>query len=86
MSDPLCKISPRNTESVSLANKLSNQVSRANKTLAKERKTLVAQYRKPRMTKSEKVWYRANVELWLANKLTASDDAKMMYLHLNKTY
>lgn len=43
-------------------------------------------YKKPRMTKSEKVWYRANVELWLANKLNANDDAKMMYLHLNKTY
>ena len=43
-------------------------------------------YKKPRMTKSEKVWYRANVELWFANKLNANDDAKMMYLHLNKTY
>ena len=46
----------------------------------------MAQYRKPRMKATEKAWYRANLELWKANKLNASDDAKMMYLHLNKTY
>lgn len=42
--------------------------------------------RKARMTKSEKLWYRANQKLWLENKLNSVDEAKMFHLHLTKTY
>jgi hypothetical protein len=42
--------------------------------------------KKSRMTKSEKSFYRANVNLWLENKLPKDLDEKMMKLHLTKTY